>query len=368
MTQAVLQESQFEVRANGHGGDNRTAQITELVNSTELEIIARENKSSTNSRFTRYSDGIKFLITSKFKIKPNYELISKYGHYYKTKKDTFKKHQNIQLVLWENTKNPIIPYLAQEQRVKVIAIPQNLESFVVEGQLDSFSVNKLLKSFNKEIEYLAQSDAVFCISREEQWLLKLLGINNADFLPYYPPSNRLSNLLELRKLRTYQSQSKRFLILGTCNTPTYLGMVEQIQWLNQLQKNMDFEVDIAGYGTEKLKEYCQNPKFNLLGTVDSDKLNYLLLNAKALLVHQRAGAGALTRIPEMIIAGIPTIANSNACRSAFNYPGVYCYDSKKELADLMNIDLGIPEILPRPVNAEKRFIDCLIKLAANSIN
>ncbi|NJL53055.1 MAG: glycosyltransferase family 4 protein, partial [Hydrococcus sp. SU_1_0] len=302
MNKLYYKNHNFKITANGHGGDNRTAQITELVNSTELEIIEKENTLIANSRLSRYSNGIKFLITNKFKIPPSYKVISQYGHYYKTKKDFFKKHNNIHLVLWEDTQNPIVPYLAREQQAKLIALPQNLESFLVEEQSSSYYVNKLLQNFSKEIEYLTKSDAIFCISREEQWLLNLLGIN-ADFLPYYPPSNRLSSLLQLRKLRTYQSHNKRFLILGTCNKPTYLGMIEQIQWLNQLLQNMDFEVDIAGYGTEKLKNYCQNSKFNLLGTVDSDQLERLLINAKALLIHQKAGVGALTRIPETIIAG-----------------------------------------------------------------
>ncbi|NJL53101.1 MAG: hypothetical protein HC930_14560, partial [Hydrococcus sp. SU_1_0] len=59
---------------------------------------------------------------------------------------------------------------------------------------------------------------------------------------------------------------------------------------------------------------------------------------------------------------------SNACRSAFTYPGLHCYDNESELAELLNMDLEIPEILPRPAKAEKRFIDCLRKLASNSIN
>ncbi|NJR76340.1 MAG: glycosyltransferase family 4 protein [Scytonema sp. CRU_2_7] len=143
-------------------------------------------------------------------------------------------------------------------------------------------------------------------------------------------------------------------------------MIQQIQLLNQISKNVDFHIDIAGYGTEQLQEYCDGPNFTLHGTVDQGKLNYLLSNVKAILVHQKAGAGALTRIPEMLIAGVPIIANSNACRSAFDYPGVYCYDNQVELAAFMNKSLDFPPILERPVAAERRFIDCFKHLVSLS--
>lgn len=64
----------------------------------------------------------------------------------------------------------------------------------------------------------------------------------------------------------------------------------------------------------------------------------------------------------MLIAGIPVIANSNACRSVFSYQGVYCYDNESELADLMSKQLDSLSVLQRPLEAEKRFTDCLQQL------
>jgi hypothetical protein len=270
-------------------------------------------------------------------------------------------YSGAKLLLWEETSNYLIPCVAKEAMFKIIAVPQNLESLVI-GNVNSFTQKGLPENFENEVEYLSKADAVFCISREEQWLLKLRGIN-ADFLPYYPPKLIFLNLLKIRELRS-SLQSKNFLILGTAaNPPTLIGMIEQIWWLNQIKKEVDFQVDIAGYGTEQLKEYCDHPTFTLHGTVDSSKLNHLLSNAKAVLVHQKAGVGALTRIPEMLVAGVPVIANGNACRSAFNYSGVYYYDSQTELADLMSKQLNSPPILPRPIEAEKRFINCVKQLA-----
>ncbi|NJL11155.1 MAG: glycosyltransferase family 4 protein [Calothrix sp. SM1_7_51] len=222
-------------------------------------------------------------------------------------------------------------------------------------------VNLYLFNFKYEITNLAKADKIFSISREEQWLLKLYGIDN-DFLPYYPPKEILNFLLDVRKARKI-SEKKRFLIIGTANNnPTIQGMIEQIQWLTSIKKEANFEIDIAGYGTEKLKEYCCDSTINIIGSVDSKELHNLLVNAKAVLVHQKMGTGALTRIPETIIAGIPVIANSSACRSAFNYSGVYCYEDKSELLNLICKKLDIPEILLPPIEAENRFLNYILSL------
>ncbi len=361
MMQTILRDSCFQVDNNGHGGNHRTSQINDLLQSADFKIKDYENISVSKDRWSRYSNGLKFLARNKFKISPNYKLVSACGHQYQTRKKIIEKHQNLKVLLWENTKNYIVPYIAKEQQVKIVAIPQNLESLVPE-HLDSFTKEGLPHSLNNEIKSLERCDAVFCISREEQWLLKLFGIN-ADFLPYYPPKSILSNLLNLRELRNINLDKKRFLILGTCfNQPTKIGMTEQIKWLTTIRQHFDFEVDIAGYGTETLAEHCQHANFNLIGSVDSENLNQLLVSAKAILVHQQAGVGALTRIPEMLIAGIPVVANANACRSAFGYSGVHCYDSHDELAVLLKQNLNTPNILPRPQVAEKRFIDRMTEL------
>lgn len=359
MKSSILHSTMFKVDPNGNGGNHRTAQIAELVNLAELELS--DVKSIQTNRWSRYINGIRFLSKHNFKVHFSPQIIGYCGHYYQAYKDALEQHAGVKLLLLEATTSYILTHAAQENNFKILAIPQNLESLVV-GYEDPFIRKSLPESLENEIKHLAKSDAIFCISREEQWLLRFWGID-ADFLPYYPAKSLLSNLLEIRKLRNYL-QNQKFLILGSAtNKPTLVGMIEQIQWLNQLEKAIDFEVNIAGHGTEQLKEYCDRPNFTLHGTVESEKLNHLLINAKAVLIHQKAGVGALTRIPEMVIAGIPVIANGNACRSAFAYPGVYCYDNQSELAELMSKPLDSPEILPRPVEAEKRFINCLQQLA-----
>lgn len=356
---------------NGHGGDRRTLQIQELVYSLDYQLVDIFKK-LTSPEWSKYLNGLKFFLRSRFQVYPFYHPVYPLDiyHFYRAFKicgEELLNYQNLitqysgqKLLLWEFTEKLVAPHLLKKAGFKIIAIPHNLQSMEVNLQ-DFYNRRKILKAFKAEINYLAEADVIFTISREEQWLLNLYGIK-ADFLPYYPPEPILSNLLAIRQLRkqTIQNNNSQFLIVGTAkNTPTLQGMTEQIKILKKLLGKISFSVDIAGYGTEKLKEYCNYPQFNLHGTVSSEQLNQLMIESKAVLVYQQSGVGALTRIPEMLIAGIPVIANGNACRSTFNYAGVYCYDNDDELAELMSQDLAMPSLLNRPIEAEKRFINCL---------
>jgi hypothetical protein len=343
----------------GYGGSQRSTQITELLSSIgwEINYIPQEIKTT---RWSRYFQGLKFIKKYNFAIEHKLKMIGICGHSYQLYKESFKKHKGMKIFLLEESNNFISYYPAKEENFKILAVPQNLETLVINYK-DFFSGKLLPDCLESEIQHLAKADAVFCISREEQWLLRLRGIK-ADFLPYYPPQNLISNLLEVRQARSnFQNEKTRFLILGSAhNKPTFFGIIEQIKLLQKVYEQLSFEVDVAGYDTEKLEPHFQNhPAFTLHGTVSSEKLRELMSNTKAILLHQSTGVGALTRIPDMLIAGIPIIANSHACRSAFGYSGVYCYENEFELADFMNQELEMPDILPRPVAAEKRFKECL---------
>jgi hypothetical protein len=101
------------------------------------------------------------------------------------------------------------------------------------------------------------------------------------------------------------------------------------------------------------------------GSVSSDELNKILTTTKAVLIHQLAGVGALTRIPEMLIAGVPVIANGNACRSSFEYDGIYHYEDQTELKEMLSkSEFPFPQMLPRPRCAEERFIKTLRELSS----
>jgi hypothetical protein len=89
--------------------------------------------------------------------------------------------------------------------------------------------------------------------------------------------------------------------------------------------------------------------------VSERDLDALQRDARALLVHYVPAPGALTRIPEALIAGIPVVANRHAARGYETVSGVHVYDTAEELAELLAADLPAPA-MPTPPAAEGRFV------------
>jgi hypothetical protein len=115
---------------------------------------------------------------------------------------------------------------------------------------------------------------------------------------------------------------------------------------------------IAGYGTEKLEAYIpKRSSIVLHGSVTQAVLDNLLTKVDAILINQPYTSGALTRIPEMFIAGIPVICNEASARSYFNYHGVYLFHNEIDLDILLKQPLEVPLIPKR----EDIYIDLFIK-------
>jgi len=351
---SILLDSFFEPNASGHGGNRRSAQIVELLTRSQVSFTRFERQLLTTGR-DRIFAAIKglcnpktaqFVLKHRISLQPALKNLAFCGFQRQLYDQVISQHTGDRILLWEATKNYVAPYIAKDRNFKVIAVPHNLEYFVPGAFHESLST---------EIQALVNADFVFCISREEEWLLRLHGAN-AYYLPYYPPQAIEQQLLTIRTKRT---PNDRFLILGSAgNPPTRQGMIEQIQWLKHLRSHLDFEVDIVGNKTELLKEYCDET-FTLHGTVSDEQLTELLTHAKTALIHQTPSSGALTRIPELLLAGIPVVANGNACRSAFSYAGVSWYDDEFELLDRLIQSFDPPPLPPRPIAAEKRFIDAV---------
>ncbi|MBD1845991.1 hypothetical protein H6F89_21765 [Cyanobacteria bacterium FACHB-63] len=359
----LLIDTFFAAKVDGHGGDHRTAQIAELIEQANLGT-SKLDRTLLKTKLSRIFAGVNavlnpatlnFIIRHQLKISYSGVAIAFCGFQRQLYERALQQHSGSKLLIWEATKNYVAPYVAEDVGFRVIALPHNLESLVPKQ-------GAFFEGFETEIKSLAKATIVFCISREEEWLLRTKGID-AHYLPYYPPQPVLEKLLKVREARS-TAPKHRFLVLGNAkNPPTRLGMIEQLEWLSRVRATVDFQVDVVGFGTESLKEQCDREDFTVHGSVDPETLNQFLINAQAALVHQRPTSGALTRIPEFLIAGIPVIANSNACRSTNGYVGVYGYDDWVELTDRISQPLEMPPLLPRPIAAEKRFIDCVLGLA-----
>ena len=373
---AVIRFSKFEPNAHGHGGHKRTVQILELLDSAQLHVIDFERTNDKKSVLHK----LKFLLKALkiiIKFKRFYGLISSFkearliGHHLYSLETLLAKHKTkyeIKTFIWEYTWSSYwyIPLIARRLGLKIVVIPHNLESLVYSQR--SHKPKKVLSPLwlDEEIEYLDYANKIFCISREEQWLLSLhINPNKVHYLPYNPPKASLDFLMDVRSEREKQEQQAIVTVLGSAvNPPTLKGMKDLKKHLLE-HNNKELLFDFVGYGVNWVKEDHEILPENIImsESISDAELREKLIKTSCVLVHQIPSSGALTKIQEMQIAGIPVLVNSMGARSYYNLEGVYVYETFSDLEVYLH-DLtalkppSLPEVKPI---FETTFIECLIR-------
>lgn len=233
-------------------------------------------------------------------------------------------------ILWENTRDHTSLLFARRYGVPIIALPHNLEALVSLEQV-RYSQSGKHARFEREVALLAQADAVFAISTWDQWLLGLFDVQS-ELLMYRPPRQRLPMLDKVRAHRADTEASRdHVLVLGTAHyEPTRVGMTELVEQIETLVVGSGLNVIVAGAGTENLTHLASS-SIQVLGTVDADVLLDLYRRAYAGVVYQRPASGALTRIPDLLAAGVPVLANTYAARSQQDQPGLSVFVDSYDL-------------------------------------
>jgi len=354
--QKIYKHSHFKADAFGHGGHKRTAQISSLLADSGIAFqeALLENKALYRDKLSLYLRGLNYTQTIRNGHTSKYAI----GRYLRLF-EQFAEEAKPDLLLWESTVgyNVLLAEVLYKKNIPVIGLPHNIES-LVSGSRSVFS-NKISPDWlPEELKYLRYCDQVFTISAEEQWLLANAGIH-AAFLPYYPAPETVQYLLNIRERRqngyTGTKKQKKLLLLGTFyNKPTAGGYIEL---LSQIRAFKDIEIHVAGFGSEQLSAIFTGANINIWGTVSNEKLADLITLADYGLIHQQASSGSLTRIPELLLAGLPLLLNSHAARSCYDKMGVQIYRSFEELEDLLHSQTAcIPPAAGRPAE-EGLFID-----------
>jgi hypothetical protein len=281
-------------------------------------------------------------------------------------REALARHAGARVLLWETTYDSLLPALAREAGYRVIAVPHNLESLVSEAVFADPRYDPT-GDLGAEVRRLAQADAVYAIAREERWFLETRGIG-ADYLPYYPDPALAAECRRIRERREARSGAPAapgpLLVLGSALNPaTARGMRRQLEWLAAAPNPPPAGVVVAGRQTERELAGCGGPGVVLRGGVSRGELAELMETCSALLIHTIGGGGAVTRIPEALLAGIPVIANANAARDQYDTPGVHVYADAPEFIDLTRRPLPVPPAPPVPAAAELRFTEQLRRLA-----
>lgn len=347
MANTLLYHRIFKPNPWGHGGEKRAAQLQEFYDREGVEVsefFLGKRKITLSMVFK----SVKTIFKSHGFIFPPLKKYILYIRSVAWNIITFEQYlkTNSSLFVWESTRDffYFLPYIAKNKGKRIIAFPHNLES-LVPGVKSLVTDKKSPAGFDKEIEVLKSCDAVFTISREEQWLLFLFGVK-AYYLPYYPPTQVYNNLFIVRSRRIGRKRTNKVLMIGSAlNSPTENGMRQMIEFWKNMPATI--ELRVAGYGTSKVLS-SRSDNVIIVGELEQEQLDNEMVSADCLIVHQPPTTGALTRIVEFLIAGVPVLANSASARSYWGYDGLYVYDSTENLKNLINKDLEMPIIPHTP--------------------
>ena len=333
-----------DINTFGNGASKRTAQIHELL-SKEFDLINLNKISRVFfRRFKRYTAALRLWIKHPIKIK-SFKDFPQLGYHYLNYRKTVKANQNkVPYLFWESTRQNYhyAPFIYKQLGCKLIAFPHNLES-LVPGQNSAVSNKPSPLWLDEELDQLRLCDHVFTISEEEQWFLSLNKIKST-YYPYFPTNILTEKLLSIRKLREHNVTNNFYLIFGSFfYEPIGKGLLEVLKVLNET----NIHVKITGFGSDAIFngiDYALNKNLEPLGETTPSELNDLLASCKGVIINQALSSGALTKLKELQIAGVPAVLNEASTRSFKNTHGFHVYHDFIELKALLVKDLSIPNL------------------------
>jgi hypothetical protein len=364
-SQAFTSFSIFEPKAFGHGGEKRTFQIRELLKDfSQRQVTLPFSYEKKPLPFKKKMLSIPYVFKSGLwtKIRRNGfdHTISRAYHDRLLRLRILRNSAPISesnFVIWESTFPEFygLPGMIEHLHKPVIACPHNLESLALP------KASRQLDNLKQEIDILRGCTNIFVISEEEEWLLNCAGIS-ASYLPYYPLGELYESLIKIRNLRQVEGTDDYFLIAGSItNPPTRKGMMQLLNRLKRLNsKGFSFKVKLTGFGTNDLKLHYNDSWLEILGDSNAETFTNLVRNCKAMLIEQGFSSGALTKIPEMLTAGVPIICDHGSSRSFRTLNGLHIFDNDKILFDFISeASFDVPEIPVKPDERFGRFIDIL---------
>ena len=337
----IIYFSRFLNDPSSHGGDKRTAQLCELIGQFDYEFVSTCNPTFTvpqklhdllynsygyfqKKRSLRYKQRVTY--TKYFKWSERFRDAVLHWHFLA---QLFSESLNVKpdLLIIDDPVflAPLVNY-AKSRGIPVVAFIHNIETLSRE-QVEYAQQREM---FTYELELLAKCDLVVTISQEETWLLRNFGLDPV-YLPYFPVKQAADRCEAVRKKR--QSSSKAgFALLGTVyNLQTLEGMKRVIDAISANNILADDKLIIAGYGTLQLASFADDASIVVCGDLTDAELDELLTTTKGCIVYQENASGALTKIPELLLAGVPVVLNSHAARSHHNLPGIFEFNTFEQM-------------------------------------
>jgi hypothetical protein len=207
---------------------------------------------------------------------------------------------------------------AQDLGTPVVACCQNLESLSYRGQTSATPG----RAFDREIAILSRCALVITISEWENEILQRHGVESF-FFPYHPARHIEQRLKSIRSRRHHAFKGGLFTLGSVTNPGTRDGMITLIRtWGEKSRELKGQKLIVCGYGTEELRSTTSSPSVEVHGTVSDAELDDIITHSHGALSYQEYGGGSLTRVTELLTAGVPVVANPHAARDHRNSPGI----------------------------------------------
>lgn len=334
----------FAPDAFGHGGEKRSFQIEALMHQLGLNVeYLQLNQIIQLSRFSRFYfllRNLRFIFSLQLKIN-SIRYLQRLSLHLMAAKSQIPTVESGSVIFYEHSirTNWFIPLLLAQKGCKIIAFPHNLESLVPD-QISGLGDVRNPHGFSEEILVLKHASLVLSISKEENWLLNLWNIPSL-YYPYVPSAEETVILKSISAQRSKRKRNKQFLIFGSVgNPPTFWGMVQLLRFLQKNHIPGDL-FHIVGFHSERLKEEIEfSSVFQFHGSVSTKELYRLYAEVDAAIIHQTPSTGALTKIPELLLSGVPVICNAFAARNYFGFSGVTVYYTLGELPDILEKEMN----------------------------
>ena len=356
-TPTLLRWTRFASNPYGTGGEKRSAQIRALCEAAGFAVADMQPPARV-SRWQAWLAGLSARLRWGKNASVDHVGIGLLGYRFLFYREALARHQGTRVLLWETTYDSLLPSLARAAGYRVVALPHNLEAFVSEAAFADPS-HDVIPDLAAEIARIGLADAIFTISKEERWLLEARGLG-PHYLPFHPDPVLADACSRIRSTRVAQVQADGsvagpLLLVGSAFNPaTERGMRWQLEQL-RAASGPAAGVVVIGPQTETRLADFSIPGVRTLGGVTWEELTRHLTTCSAMLIHTFGGAGAVTRIPEALLAGVPVIANGNAARDQYGTPGVHVYDDPAGFHALISAALPIPPPPLQPMAEETRF-------------
>ncbi len=198
-----------------------------------------------------------------------------------------------------------------------------------------------------EVLLHARAGRSWLLSRVEQGLLRSLGAA-AEYLPFYPVGEAMAQSRRLRGKRSAATVDPGlFVISGSPIHQNNLALADFLATLDQDKLAASVRIAVVGFDDPpaRLAPYIGG-KVQFLGRLDGAGFEDLLVRARAVLVPQIAGFGCLTRVPEMLAAGIPVLVDEMTAHATGAVPGAcYVAPGKNRWTDAIRSAAGEPKVI-----------------------